>query len=269
VALAAALGPLPFWIFQEIQDVAIVLSLVGGVVAIVFGSIGIARTKGADGALGRGLAIGGLVVGIVVVGTAVLVIIIAVLVVAAIIAACAGCGASSSVAVGMAVPVRQSDWRRILLAHHPACGHYGQDVWRPFGVAVCVGCFTSLPVFVLVLAFLQWWTAPAAWAWALGGAGLLLGSMQLASAAGWVRTRRAKLAVKVAVGVGLGLTVHALMAVPIPLVLRAAGGALLAAAILASGAMRARRMAGHDRRAHGDVASLATRAALRAGRRVP
>jgi hypothetical protein len=169
----------------------------------------------------------------------------------------------------MAAPARQADWRRLLLAHHPTCGHYEEDVWRPFGVALCVGCFTSLPVFLLVLAVLQWWTAPADLTWALGGAGLLLGAMQVASAAGWVRTRRAKLAVKLAVGAGLGLTVFALTTAPLPVGLRAVGAALLVAAILASGAMRARRMTGHDRLAHDRAPMHGVRGAARQGRRGP
>lgn len=241
VALAAALAPLPLWLFGDIQDVALMASLLGAVVAIVFGAVGISKTKNADSMTGRGLAIAGLVLGILELVAAVLFVLIAILVFAAILAACLGCGGSGAFGVGLAGG-RRSDWRAFLTAHHPATGACEADVFWACGRGWCVGCTVGLGVALVALGGL-WLVAPTTAWWAFVAVGLVAGSAQVVSVAGWARSRPAKVTVKGLVGGGLALTMWGLLQAPFGTVSQAAGVAALCVVILLSGVPRARRLA--------------------------
>lgn len=97
------------------------------------------------------------------------------------------------------------------LAHHPDEPRYDADVYRVAGLRLCVGCFTTHPVFVLASALLL--LAPLAWATSLA-LGIALASMQLVSSAGLARWRALKATVKACLGAGLALLVHGTLASP-------------------------------------------------------
>jgi hypothetical protein len=249
VAMACALGPLPLWLFEQTQDVGVLLTLFGAVVAIVFGSIGIARTRNADGKLGRGLAIAGLVIGIVVVSLAVLAIIFVFILAITVLTVCLSClrdGGGSAVLLAAA---RGPDWRRRILAHHPAERAFEHDVFRCGAHALCVGCTVGLAAFFTTYATFRTVSVPVDW-WILGTAGLALGTLQTASLLGFTRSKASKVIIKAGAGAGLGLALVAIQLAPWSLPVQAAAVGVLVAAIAGSGLVRARRLASRtdDRR---------------------
>lgn len=129
------------------------------------------------------------------------------------------------------------------LGHHPDTPQYDQDVFLVAGRRLCIGCFTTYPLFLVASAYLAL-AAPAGvvwWAWLAGGFGLAL--LQSISSAGLARLRWQKVVVKSGLGLGLALAVHGVLAAPWSLVgKQAALGSLLLLA-LASVIPRRRRMA--------------------------
>ncbi|MEA3201191.1 MAG: hypothetical protein QOE90_2619 [Thermoplasmata archaeon] len=125
-------------------------------------------------------------------------------------------------------------------AHHPDLPAYEAHVWRVAGARLCVGCSTTLPVFLLAAAALLL-ARPGPW-WALACAGVALGSSQALSAAGLARRRWQKALVKGALGAGLAMLVVGVRLAPWPAL--AKWGALCAALglALASALPRAARM---------------------------
>lgn len=239
VAVAAAVVPMPLWLFGEIQDIALFASLIGAVVAIVFGAIGIGRTRDADSMLGRALAIAGLVLGIVEVALAVLVVLFIIVLFAAIFAACASCGQVAFFGVGM-TGSRPVDWNDFITAHHPETACCAEDVYVLAGRRWCVGCTTGITAFVATFALLL---GAGTWLpWWLGVVGLPLGAAQFLSLAGWTRSRAAKAFVKAVAGVGLALVVWATGGAPVAVAWKVAMVAFLVLGILGSGAVRAARV---------------------------
>ncbi len=244
VALAAALVPAPLWLFEEIYDVAFFASFAGAIVAIVFGAVGISKTKGADSMTGRGLAIAGLVLGIVELATVVIAFLVVVFVFAVLLAACAGCGGAGAFGVGMAGG-RRLEWRSFLTAHHPESAECEADVFRVCGRRWCVGCTVGLGS-MLVTSGVLWLASPSVSWEVLVGSGVILGSTQLVSVAGRARRRTAKVAVKALVGVGLALTVSGILAAPVGVAGGRAAIVALSAVVVAAGVVRARRLARID-----------------------
>lgn len=131
-------------------------------------------------------------------------------------------------------------------AHHPPGPAYEQDTYNLRGARLCIGCFTTYPVFLAASAWLALAPPGGAWsAWLLGGLGLA--AVQGVSAAGLARLRWQKIAVKTSLGLGLAAAVHGVLISPWPLLGQQA--ALLGMLVLAgaSAIPRALRM-----RAHGD-----------------
>lgn len=94
-----------------------------------------------------------------------------------------------------------------------------------------------------VLAGLWLLAPPSAW-WTFVVVGLVAGSAQLLSVAGWTRSRPAKVMVKVLVGGGLAFTMWGRFQAPSGIVVKAVCVAALCIVILASGVPRAQRLAG-------------------------
>lgn len=241
MALAAALVPAPLWLFEEIYDVAFVASFAGAIVAIVFGAVGISKTKDADSMTGRGLAIAGLVLGIVELATVVIAFLVVVLVFAVLLAACAGCGGASVFGVGLAGG-RRADWRAFVTAHHPDLAACDADVFHGCGRRWCIGCTVGLGSMLAALGVA--WIVSAAVPWEiLVGLGAVLGSAQLVSVTGRAQSRAAKVAVKTLVGVGLAFTVWGIHAAPLSASQVRLAIVALSVLVVAAGLVRARRLA--------------------------
>ncbi len=158
-----------------------------------------------------------------------------------------GKGASAGVLAPLA-GLGFAGWLRVapgrldaLTAHHPPGERFTNDVFRVGAVRLCVGCFTTYPVFLLVSAWL------AFSALAPGGAGLLaiglpLAAVQGISSLGWARVRAVKVAVKASLGLGLALCVHGVLTSGWPRLAEAGALFLLLAAAWLSALPRARRM---------------------------
>lgn len=241
VALACVLVPLPLWLFEDLFDVALFASMAGAILAIVFGAVGISKTKNAESMTGRGLAIAGLVLGILELATAVLVVLVAVLVFAAILAACIGCGGSGAFGVGL-VGRRPADWRDYLTAHHPETAACDADVFRVCGRRWCVGCTVGIGAMLATLGLLWSVASSGAW-WGFVGVGLTLGSVQAVSVLGYATSRTAKTIVKTSVGAGLTLTMWGILGAPIGTVGRISAMVGLSVGILVASVPRARRLA--------------------------
>lgn len=81
------------------------------------------------------------------------------------------------------------------------------------GARLCVGCFTTYPVFIAMLTVAMAIAVP----WHLGLAlGLGFASLQAISSAGLARRRVLKVTVKACLGTGLALAVHGVLAAPWP-----------------------------------------------------
>lgn len=101
---------------------------------------------------------------------------------------------------------------RLLLAHHPRCYPYRNDVYRLGRLELCMGCFTAYPIAIALVSLLLYFHPGPWWAW--GAAGILAGSLQSLAIVGWTRSRARKFAVKTALGAGLAGTVYALVVAP-------------------------------------------------------
>ncbi len=127
------------------------------------------------------------------------------------------------------------------LSHHPHTPEYAEDVYHAAGLRLCIGCFTTYPLFIAASAYLAL-SAPggAWWVWLAGG--LTAASLQAISSAGLARLRIQKAAVKAALGLGLAAAVHGVLVSPWPVLGQqmALGGMLLLA--LASAIPRSLRM---------------------------
>ncbi len=160
---------------------------------------------------------------------------------------CGGCSCAtvgpslvSAAAMGPAIVLAEASAGRF--AHHPDLPAFQADVYRVAGARLCVGCFTTHPLFLAASTWLA--VAGLGGPWWLGLAvGLPLAAMQAASAAGWTGNKAVKVAVKACLGLGLALAVHAILQAPWPHVVQAVAlGALLGLGAL-SALPRRRRIA--------------------------
>jgi hypothetical protein len=129
------------------------------------------------------------------------------------------CGCVVPPVMGVAVPVSyvQKRTRSVPLrdlSHHPDLPEYAQDVYRVLGHRLCIGCFTTLPIFMILSAYLFLAQPDLQWI-PLVGTGYLLASFQVVSSLGRARTRRSKAIVKAALGTGLALVVYGVLISPL------------------------------------------------------
>jgi hypothetical protein len=123
-----------------------------------------------------------------------------------------GTGVLAGQAVQHAPPLGFAD----AYAHHPDAPGFEQDVYRVRGMRLCIGCFTTYPVFLAAVAALLV-AAPLPgpwWAWVLGGLGAA--SAQALSSAGLAKRRWMKATVKTLLGAGLAAFVLGALASPLP-----------------------------------------------------
>lgn len=128
------------------------------------------------------------------------------------------------------------------LAHHPDAPGFEQDVYRVRGLRLCIGCFTTYPVFLAAVSALLL-VAPVPgpwWAWVLGGLGAACA--QALSSAGLAKRRWMKATVKTLLGAGLAAYVHGALASPLPDWAQAGLLLLALGAAYASTIPRTRRM---------------------------
>jgi hypothetical protein len=97
-------------------------------------------------------------------------------------------------------------------AHHPDLPEYRADVYTFKDMRLCIGCFTTYPVFLTSASALVWWRIDA-WPVLLAVGGLLA-VQQGWSSLGLARWRPAKVVVKTCLGLGLALLVHGVLAAP-------------------------------------------------------
>lgn len=152
---------------------------------------------------------------------------------------CATIGMLPLAAKAFTTPASWTGHLSRLLAHHPDTPAYAHDVYRVGGVRLCIGCFTTYPVFLLVVGLTL--AFPLPWALALA-AGLVAASAQAISSAGLARRWWLKAGVKTLFGAGLALLVHGVRAAPWDARVKTLALAFALALALASAIPRARRM---------------------------
>jgi hypothetical protein len=103
-----------------------------------------------------------------------------------------------------------------MLSHHPHCKYFEDDVYHVGKHRLCIGCFTSYPIAIVVVAlwflgfFPYWWHI-------LMLLGLAFGLVQLLSFTSLTDRKGMKIFVKVFLGLGFGFFASAILAMPIPL----------------------------------------------------
>lgn len=102
---------------------------------------------------------------------------------------------------------------KLLLAHHPLCGHFQEDLLVVGGRRLCLGCFLSYPIALAIVALWLWQGLPGEWYHHLL-LGFGAGAGQFASLKGWTRRRSVKMLVKVALGFGFGLATVGVWGIP-------------------------------------------------------
>lgn len=153
---------------------------------------------------------------------------------------CGGCGGCLCAGLGIATHAGAPLATLVPhLAHHPDAPEYEADVYRVRGARLCVGCFTTYPVFVVAAFALSFASMPWTALLAAGGA---LALAQLVSSAGRARTRGVKAAVKTSLGLGLAALVWGVHGAPWPVAWKLGALLVLLAAAFASAIPRARRM---------------------------
>jgi uncharacterized membrane protein YidH (DUF202 family) len=106
-----------------------------------------------------------------------------------------------------------------ILSHHPHCRYFDDDVYHAGRHRLCIGCFTSYPMAIVVVAlwflgfFPYWWHI-------LMLLGLMFGLVQLLSFTRLTDRKGVKVLVKVSLGLGFGFFASAILAMPIPLWLK-------------------------------------------------
>jgi len=117
---------------------------------------------------------------------------------------------------GAGVPVQSTVpiTRKLLLAHHPLCGRFQEDLLEVGGRRLCLGCFLSYPIALVIVGLWLWQGLPGEWYHHLL-VGFLLGAGQFASLVGWTERKGVKMVVKVALGFGFGLATVGVWGVPV------------------------------------------------------
>ena len=103
-----------------------------------------------------------------------------------------------------------------LLSHHPHCKHFEDDVYHMGRHRLCIGCFTSYPIALVVVAL--WFLNTFSYSWfTLILLGLGFGLVQLLSFSHLTDKKGVKVLVKVFLGLGFGFFTSGVLAMPLPL----------------------------------------------------
>lgn len=106
-----------------------------------------------------------------------------------------------------------------ILSHHPHCRYFDDDVYHVGRHRLCIGCFTSYPIAIVVVAF--WFLGFFPYSWiVLTLLGLVFGLIQLLSFTRLTDRKDVKILVKVSLGLGFGFFGSGILAMPIPLWLK-------------------------------------------------
>jgi hypothetical protein len=114
-----------------------------------------------------------------------------------------------------AEPMRIGVIKPFILSHHPHCKYFDDDVYHLGKRRLCIGCFTSYPIAIVIVAlwFLDFF--PYLW-YILILLGLLFGLIQLLSFTHLTERKGVKILVKVCLGLGFGFFASGILAMPIP-----------------------------------------------------
>jgi len=109
----------------------------------------------------------------------------------------------------------------LLTSHHPDCKHYKDDYYTIGRAKICIGCSTSFPIAILVVALYLIFGNITQFPWYLYiGFGAFYGLFQLASIFDLNRHIVSKVLVKVAMGFGMGLITLGVFLMPIHIAFR-------------------------------------------------
>jgi uncharacterized membrane protein YidH (DUF202 family) len=107
-----------------------------------------------------------------------------------------------------------------ILSHHPNCRYFENDVYNVGGRRLCIGCFTSYPIALLVVALWFLDFIPFSWPTIIL-LGLIFGLVQLLSFTRFTDNKSVKIFVKIFLGLGFGFFTSGILAMPVVLWLRA------------------------------------------------
>lgn len=114
----------------------------------------------------------------------------------------------------------------VIFSHHPSCSFFKADTIRICSIDLCIGCFMSYPIalLILLLDFTFSWSEITPQVFWQGDillfAGLAIGSLQFISSFRGINNKMIKIIIKIALGVGIGFSVIGIFALPISLYIR-------------------------------------------------
>jgi len=109
--------------------------------------------------------------------------------------------------------------RPFLLSHHPHCKYFDDDVYHVGKHRLCIGCFTSYPIAIVIA--VSWFLGFLPFDWfILMLSGLMFGLIQLLSFTRFTDRKGIKVLVKVFLGLGFGFFASSILAMPIALWLK-------------------------------------------------
>jgi hypothetical protein len=103
-----------------------------------------------------------------------------------------------------------------ILSHHPHCKYFEDDVYHVGKHRLCIGCFTSYPVAIIVVVLWFLGVLPDHW-FLLILVGFFFGLIQLLSFTRLTDKKGVKIVVKFFLGLGFGFFASGILAMPIPL----------------------------------------------------
>jgi len=106
--------------------------------------------------------------------------------------------------------------RPFMLSHHPHCKYFDDDVYHVGRHRLCIGCFTSYPIAIVVVVLWFFGFIPFYWH-VLMLLGLMFGLVQLTSFTRFTDRKGMKIPVKVFLGLGFGFFASSILAMPIAL----------------------------------------------------
>lgn len=105
---------------------------------------------------------------------------------------------------------------KLLLAHHPCCKEFDDDIIKVGEIRICIGCIIFIPFVLLTITFLFGDLLKLGRNYHFFGAtGIILGTAQIFSLLLHIRRKIFKVMVKISLGIGVGFVLYSIHLLPV------------------------------------------------------